>query len=278
MRLRCCSFYSAVNACSINHVQSFHFCKSLRKICCAIVFGVLVHSVISYMKTDDLPSKSWLCEQCFRVFLSLLVFLFSAHRKSNLAFWKRIVPTKHCSTMFSRLIINFLNHFKCCCGIKTGFPAKTNHCTLFSWFFFYDLWHGQNRRVTSRRKYFELKLGIRGEKGLLTNFLKFHGDRATSTMFSQHCCKTYLIDLVQRFWNSFSKITSTWEKNVISEINKDFCGPQTFRSTIVLTIHPTTFTWSYQILTIRMRQQAVWHLRCSCKTNRIVNLLCTSWV
>ncbi len=26
--------------------------------------------------------------------------------------------------MYSRLTINFLNHFKCFCGIKTGFPAK----------------------------------------------------------------------------------------------------------------------------------------------------------
>ncbi len=30
-----------------------------------------------------------------------------------------------------------------------------------------------------------------GEDGLLKNFPKSHGDRATSTMFSQCCCKTY---------------------------------------------------------------------------------------
>ncbi len=41
----------------------------------------------------------------------------------------------------------------------------------------------------SRHKYvphcewFELKLGMCGEEGLLTNFPKFHGDCATSTMF-----------------------------------------------------------------------------------------------
>ncbi len=48
----------------------------------------------------------------------------------------------------------------------------------------------------SRREYvplcerFELKLGMHGEEGLLTNFPKFHGDRATSTTFLQRCCKT----------------------------------------------------------------------------------------
>ncbi len=117
-------------------------------------------------------------------------------------FWKRIVSMKHCSTMYSRLAINFLNHFKCFCHIKTGFPAKTNHCPLFICLFQYDLWYGQNRQVTSCRKYvshceqFELKLGMCGKEGLLTNFLKFHGDRTTSTMFSQRCRKTYQTDLV----------------------------------------------------------------------------------
>ncbi len=54
----------------------------------------------------------------------------------------------------------------------------------------------------SRRKYvphcewLKLKLGMRREEGLLTNFPKFHGDRATSTMFSQHFRKTYRTDLV----------------------------------------------------------------------------------
>ncbi len=60
--------------------------------------------------------------------------------------------------------INFFNHFKCYSGIKTGIPAKTNCCTLFNCFFHYDVWHGQNRQVTSHRKYvphyeqFELNL------------------------------------------------------------------------------------------------------------------------
>ncbi len=78
---------------------------------------------------------------------------------------------KHCSMMYSGLAINFLNHFKCFCGFKNGFPA------------------GQNRQVTPHRKYmphceqFELKLGMRREEGLLTNFPKFHGDGATSTCF-----------------------------------------------------------------------------------------------
>ncbi len=41
---------------------------------------------------------------------------------------------KHCSTMYSKLTINFLNHFKCFRDIKTGFPATTNCCTLFNSF------------------------------------------------------------------------------------------------------------------------------------------------
>ncbi len=55
---------------------------------------------------------------------------------------------------------------------------------------------------TSHRKYvphcerFELKLGMRGDGGLLTYFRKFHVDRATSTMFLQRCRKTYRTDLV----------------------------------------------------------------------------------
>ncbi len=81
------------------------------------------------MKTDDLPSKYRLGKQCFCAFLSLLVFHFSAHHKLTLALWKCIVPMKYCSTIYSRLAINFLNHFKCFCGIKTGFPAKINNCT-----------------------------------------------------------------------------------------------------------------------------------------------------
>ncbi len=121
------------------------------------------------------------------------IYLLITNRLSP--FWKHVVPTKHCGMMYSSLTINFLNHFKCFCGIKTSFPAKTNRCTLFSCFFHYDLWHGQNRQVTSCQEYvphserFELKRGKRGEEVLLTNFLKFHGDRATSTMFSQRAEK-----------------------------------------------------------------------------------------
>ncbi len=86
---------------------------------------------------------------------------------------------------------------ECFCGIKADFSAKMNCCTLFNCFFNYDVWHGQNRQVMSCCAYvaycerFELKLGMRGEEGLLTNFPKLHGDRATSTMFSQHCHNTY---------------------------------------------------------------------------------------
>ncbi len=110
-------------------------------------------------------------------------------------FWKCVVPTKHCSTMYSRFPINFLNHFKCFCGIKMGFLAKTNRCTLFNFFSItiyntnktdklrhianmYPLWMVPAETSHARRK------------DLLTNFPKFHGDRATSTMFSQRCCKT----------------------------------------------------------------------------------------
>ncbi len=56
--------------------------------------------------------------------------------------------------------------------------------------------------LTVRREYvphyewFELKLGMRGEEGLLMNFPKFHGDHATSTMFSQCYGKTYQTNLV----------------------------------------------------------------------------------
>ncbi len=117
-------------------------------------------------------------------------------------FWKCVLPTKHCSILYSRLTINPLNHFRCFCGITTGFPAKTNRCALFNCFFHYDLWYAQSRQVTSHLKYvshcewFELKLGICGEEGLLTNFPKFHLDRTTSAMFLQHCHKTYRTDLI----------------------------------------------------------------------------------
>ncbi len=127
-------------------------------------------------------------------------FLLVTNRLSP--FWKRIVPTKHCSTMYSGLTINFLYHFKCFCGIKTSFPAKTNHCTLFNCFFSITIYDPDKRQVKSRHKYvshcewFELKLGMCREEGLLTNFPKFHGDHTTSTMFSQSCRKTYRTDLV----------------------------------------------------------------------------------
>ncbi len=109
---------------------------------------------------------------------------------------------QHCSTMYNRLTINFLNHFKCFYGIETGFQEKTNYCTLLNWFFHYNLWHRQNGQVTSHHEYvphwewFELKLGMCREEGLLTNFPKFHVDSTTSTMFSQYCRKTYRTDLV----------------------------------------------------------------------------------
>ncbi len=101
--------------------------------------------------------------------------------------------------------INFLNHFKSFCGIKIVFPGKTNRCTLFNCFLHYDLWYRQNRQVKSHCEYvphykrFELKLGMRGEEGLLMNFPKFHGGCATSTMFSQCCHKTYRTNLVLNF-------------------------------------------------------------------------------
>ncbi len=58
------------------------------------------------------------------------------------------------------------------------------------------------QKVISRREYVphreqsELKVGICREEGVLTNFHKFHEDRTTSTIFSQHCRKTYRTDLV----------------------------------------------------------------------------------
>ncbi len=118
------------------------------------------------------------------------------------SFWQPVVPTKHCCTIYSRLTLNFFNHFKCFCGIKTGFPAKTNCCTLFNCFFHSDSWHEQNRQVTSpcecvpHCEQFQLKLSMCGQEGLLTNFPNFHGNRTTSTTFLQRCHKTYQTDLV----------------------------------------------------------------------------------
>ncbi len=154
----------------------------------------------TYTKTGDLPSKYRLHEQCFCAFWSSPVFHFAARYNRISPFQKSVVPTKHRSTMYSRLTINLLNHFKCFYGIKTGFPAKTNRprCPIV----FSNLWHGQNKQVTSHHEYvphcerFELKLGVCGKEALLTNFSKFHRDRATSTMFSHRCRKTYRTDLV----------------------------------------------------------------------------------
>ncbi len=113
-------------------------------------------------------------------------------------FWKHVVLTKHSSTMYSRHSINFLNHFKCFCSIKTGFPTKRNRYKLFNYrFFHYNLWCGQvniTSQICISHERFELKLDTRGEEGSLTNFPKFHGDHATSTMFSLCCCKTYQTD------------------------------------------------------------------------------------
>ncbi len=138
----------------------------------------------------------------------------------------------NCSTMYSRFTINSLNHFKCFCGIKTGFSAKINRCTSFSCFFHYDLWHRKNRPVTSRCEYvphcawFELKLDMHREEDLLTNVPKFDGDCTTSTMFSQRCRKTYRTDLVL---NSFSIKTS-----VSSSVHESISVIKTFllKSTI----------------------------------------------
>ncbi len=113
-----------------------------------------------------------------------------------------LLPMKHSSTMYSRLTINFLNHFKCFCGIKPAFQQKRIAARCSVVFFHYDLWSGQNRQVTSLREYvphcewFKWKHSMHREEGLLKNFPKFCGDCATSTMFSQSCCKTYRIDLV----------------------------------------------------------------------------------
>ncbi len=101
-------------------------------------------------KVDDLPSKYRLREQCFCTFLLLSVFHFSADHESTLALLlERVVPTKHCSTMYSRLTINFLNHFKCFCGNKTGVFALLILCSL----------------------YFKLKCPVRSPINILQSFL-----------------------------------------------------------------------------------------------------------
>ncbi len=124
---------------------------------------------------------------------------------------------------------------------KTGFPAKINHCTLFSCFFHYDLWHGQNRQVTSHFEYvphckwFELKLGMRREEGLLTNFPKFHGDHAISTMFLQHCSETYQTDLVVP--------TSHWEAPCVI-VHTSLILRSSFRHQMFVTLLIRTITFS----------------------------------
>ncbi len=131
-----------------------------------------------------------------------------------LSSWKSVVPMKHCSTIYSRLTLNFSIYFKCFCGINTVFPAKTNHCMMFNCFFHYNWWHVNTDKFTSCCEYvphcepFELKSGMREEGALLTNIFKFHGDCATSTMFSQHCRKIYQTDLVLQ--NFKKNLKQTW--------------------------------------------------------------------
>ncbi len=60
-----------------------------------------------------------------------------------------------------------------------------------------------------------VKRGMRREEDLSTNFPKFHGDRATSTMFSQYYRKTYQTDLVFTSHKSgkcivFQALNSLW--------------------------------------------------------------------
>ncbi len=56
-----------------------------------------------------------------------------------------------------------------------------------------------------------------GEEGLLTNQPKFHGDRATTTIFLQHCCDTYPTDLVIV---AAQKINKVLAKHVPSEFHR----------------------------------------------------------
>ncbi len=138
--LRCCSFDLAVNACGTNYTQSFHFCKFYRKICCMIVFGIPVHSAMSLHKNQR-PSFKISATRATTflrvvVIVGLLLFCSSRinSRPSENALYQR-----NTSTMYSKLNINFLNHFNCFCGIKTGFPTKTKCCMLFNCFFHYNL-------------------------------------------------------------------------------------------------------------------------------------------
>ncbi len=53
-----------------------------------------------------------------------------------------------------------------------------------------------HREYVPHCEWFELKLGMCREEGLLTKCPKCHGDRAASIMFSQCFRKTYQTDLV----------------------------------------------------------------------------------
>ncbi len=56
-----------------------------------------------------------------------------------------------------------------------------------------------------------------GEEGLLTNFHKFHGDRAASTMFSQHFRKTYRTDrgkFLEYFGKKLEKVRGMLRENM----------------------------------------------------------------
>ncbi len=116
--IRGCSFCSAVSACGTNHVENFHFCKSSYKLCCTIVFVFPVCSAMSLredwcssFKISTTRAMFFAHSCCHRSSVSLLIM-------NHLSpFWKRVVPTKHCSTTYSRLTINFLTNFNCFCGI-----------------------------------------------------------------------------------------------------------------------------------------------------------------
>ncbi len=102
--------------------------------------------------------------------------------------------------MFSRLIRNFLNHFKCFCSIKLAFQQKwiSACCSIVSSITINDTDKTDKlHHVANMYLIVPVKLGMRGEEGLLTKFPMFHEDRTTSTMFSPCCRKTYWTNLVQ---------------------------------------------------------------------------------
>ncbi len=92
---------------------------------------------------------------------------------------------------------------------------------LFNLYFPLQLMTWTKQTSLSLREYiphcepFGLKLGMCGEEGLLTNFPKFNGDRATSTMFSQHCRKTYWTDLVFEVENLKNQILRKMQVNFL---------------------------------------------------------------